>query len=86
MNITTSVTKSSGEDHGPCYLQLAIFFSYTLSSSAGKQKLAVIAVFISKLDYRSLQLYILQDHLSVRIGFNMINKCYRLPTVYTILV
>ena len=37
MKITVSVTKSSHQEHGPCYLHLPIFFLiHTLSSSLAK--------------------------------------------------
>ena len=45
--ITASVTKSLHEDRGPCYLHLSIYFIHTLSSSAGKWKVVVIAALFS---------------------------------------
>ena len=35
---------------------------------------------------KTVQLDMLLDYSSVRIGFNMINKCLTLPVVYTMLV
>ena len=84
MKITEIITKSLPQDHGPCYSHLPIF-SYTCT---GKQEVAVIAVFNKKLDHRPLFNYvtILQAYSSVRIGFNMNNKCHTLPAVCTMLV
>ena len=63
-----------------CFLLVHPFFSFV-----GKEKVAIIAVFLSKLDHRTL-LYILRDYSSAGIGFNMISKCHTLLVVYTMLV
>ena len=55
---------------------------HTLFTSAGKQKVFVIAVFLNKLGHRPLFNNILQVYSNVRIGFNMINKRHLLPIVY----
>ena len=53
------------------------FFAYTDTlSSGGKYKVAVIAVFLSKLYHRPL---FHEDYSSVRISFNMPNKHHTLP-------
>ena len=64
------------------------FLTRTLSSSsAGKQKVVVIAVFFSISDHIPLTVQrLLRGYYSVRIGFNMINKRYILPIVYTMLI
>ena len=54
MKFSASATKSSHQDRGPCYFHLPIFFIYMHCSSAGKQKVVVIAVFLGKLDHRPL--------------------------------
>ena len=54
MKFSASATKSSHQDRGPCYFHLPIFFIYIHCSSAGKQKVVVIAVFLDKLDHRPL--------------------------------
>ena len=55
MKIATSVTKSSHEDCGLCYLHLQTFFLYTHSPHLLQNKKVVfIAVFLSKLDSRPL--------------------------------
>ena len=46
----------------------------------------MIAVFLSKLDQATVQLCILRDYCSVRIGYNMINKHHTLSILYTVLV
>ena len=52
-------TKSSHQDRGPCCLHLPIFFIiHTLSSSAGRWKVVVVAVFLSKVYRRTLFNYI----------------------------
>ena len=66
MRIIASVTKSSHQDRGPWYLRLPIFFLiHALSSPAGKLKVAVTAVFFSKLDHRSLLNYIYYETILV---------------------
>ena len=55
MKITASVTKSSRQDHGPCYLHLPILLLCIHSPLLLENKTAVvIVVFLSKLDHRSL--------------------------------
>ena len=54
---TASVTKSSHQGRGPCYLQLPIFFLHSLLPME-KWKVVVIHVFLSKLDRISLLNYI----------------------------
>ena len=66
--------------------RLTYFFLNRQSSSAGKWKVVVIAVFLSKLDQATVQLCILRDYCSVRIGYNMINKHHTLSILYTVLV
>ena len=61
-NITASVTKSSHQDRGPCYLHLLIFFWYLHSSLLEENKVVMIAVFLSKLDPSPLFNHILQDY------------------------
>ena len=76
MKITASVTKSFHEDCGPCYLHF--FLIYTLSSSAEKLKVVLIAVFPGKLDHRPLFSDIYYETI---LGFNMINKRHTQPIV-----
>ena len=53
MKIITSVEKSSHQNHAPCYLRAPIFFLLQkISFSSAKEKAAVIAVFLNKLDHR----------------------------------
>ena len=66
--------------------RLTYFFLNRQSSSAGKWKVVVNAVFLSKLDQATVQLCILRDYCSVRIGYNMINKHHTLSILYTVLV
>ena len=66
--------------------RLTYFFLNRQSSSAGKWKVVVIAVFLSKLDQATVQLCILRDYCRVRIGYNMINKHHTLSILYTVLV
>ena len=55
MKITACVTKSSRQDHGPCYLHLPILLLCIRSPLLLENKTAVvIVVFLSKLDHRSL--------------------------------
>ena len=60
MKITASVTKSSRQDHGPCYLHLPILLLCILLLCIHSPLLlenktvVVIVVFLSKLDHRSL--------------------------------
>ena len=47
--------KSLHQDRGLCYLHLFVFFLiHTLSSSAEKQKVVLIAILLSKLDHKPL--------------------------------
>ena len=86
MKVTASVTKSSHQDRGPCYLQLPIFLLYIHSPHLlENKKVVVIADFLGKLDHY-LIIYIIQDCSSVRIIFYMINKSHTLPIVYSMLV
>ena len=50
----SSVTKSSHQDCGSCYLHLPIFFLYIHSPLQLEKKVVVIAVFLCKLDQRPL--------------------------------
>ena len=45
--------KITASDRDPCYLHLPFFF-YGHFSSAAKEKLIVITVFLSKLDHKTL--------------------------------
>ena len=55
MKITASVTKSSRQDHGPCYLHLPILLLCIHSPLLLENKTVVVTVvFLSKLDHRSL--------------------------------
>ena len=67
MEITVSVTKSSLQGRGPVLFKLT--YLYTLSSSAGKSKVVVIAVFLSKLTAQHCSIT-LRNYSSVRTGFN----------------
>ena len=59
-------------------------FSYTYTHS---QKKNFHHCFPQKIRAQTtVQLCILQDYSSVRIAFNMNNKCHILPLVYTMLV
>ena len=63
------------------------FLIHTFSSSAGKWKVVMIAVFLTKLDHHiTAQWYILQDYSNVSISFNMISKWYSLCIGYTMWV
>ena len=66
---------------------LAFFsFTYTLLFCR-KRKTCCDHCFLQEIRPRNtVQLYILRDYLSRRIGFNMNNKRHPLPIVYTILV
>ena len=85
MKITASVTNSSHQDRGPCYLHSPIF-SYTFIL-CWKIKSCCDSCFPQQIrPYTAVQWYILGDYSSVRIGFNMINKRHTLSMVYTMLV
>ena len=85
-NITASVTKSPHQDRGPCDLHLHIFFSYIYTLLfCWKIKSCCDRCFPQQIGPQTtVQWYILRDYSSVRIGFNMINKCHTLPIVYRI--
>ena len=80
MKITASVAKSSHQDRGLRYLHLPIF-SYTHALLfCWKIKSCCHRCFPQQIRLQiTVQLYILQDYSSVRIGFNMINKRHTLP-------
>ena len=84
MKITASVTNSSHQDRGPCYLHSPIF-SYTFIL-CWKIKSCCDSCFPQQIrPYTAVQWYILGDYSIVRIGFNMINKRHTLSMVYTLL-
>ena len=87
MNISASVSRSLHQHCGPCYLHLPIFsFTHTLLVS-GKIKSCSDHCFPQQIGpQNTVQLNILQDYSSVRIGFNMNNKCHSLPILYNMLV
>ena len=82
MKIIASVTKSL---HDPCYLYLPIFFLYKNSPlKLENERVIVITIFPQQIrPQTTVQWYILQDYSSVRISFNMNNKCHTLPIAYT---
>ena len=86
MKITASDTKSSHHDRGPCYLHLPFFLLHTHFSSAAKKKTCDHCFPQEIRPWNTVQLYMLRDYLSRRIGFNMNIKRHPLPIVYTILV
>ena len=53
MKITVSVTKSSHQDHGQCYLHLPIVFSYMHSPVLLENK-KVVEIAVFQIDDRSL--------------------------------
>ena len=60
------------------------FLIHALSSSAGKEKVVMIAVFLSKVDHKYRPLFnIFLDYSGVRNRLNMISKRQTLPVVYT---
>ena len=85
MKITVSVTKSSHQDCGLCYLNLPIFFLYIhYLLFCGKIKSCCDHCFTQQINPKTtVQLW---DHSSVRIGFNKNNKGHTLPIIYTMLV
>ena len=85
--ITASVTKSSRQDRGPCYLRLLIFsYTYTLPF-CWKIKSCCDLCFPQQIKLQTtVQWYIFRDYSSVRIGFSMINKRRTLPIVYIMLL
>ena len=60
-------------------------FLYIHSPILLENKKLLWSVFHSKLDHRPLFNDILQEYSSVKIAFNMINKCHPLPIVHNIL-
>ena len=86
MKITASVTKSSHEDRGLCYLHLLIF-PYTYIVLFWKMKSCCDLSFPQQIrSNTTVQLCILRAYSSVRIDFNMNHKRHTLPLVYTMLV
>ena len=96
LNITQSF---SYESHCKCYKKLAsrswpvlftttyFFVIHTVSSSTGKCGSCYGHCFPQQIrPQATVQWYILQECSSVRIGFSMINKCYTLPIVCSMLV
>ena len=63
-----------------------LFFSYTYSLLFCGKIESCDHCFSQQIRRQSIQLYILQDHSSLRIGLNMNNKRCKLPVVYTMLV
>ena len=64
-------------------------FSYihTLSSSTAKEKVVIAGSFPQQIrPQTTVQLGVLQECTSVRIGFSMNHKRHTLPIVYTMLV
>ena len=88
MKITASVTKTSRLDRRPCYLHSPIFFSYKSSLFfCRKIKSCCHRYFPQQIRQQiTVQWYLLRDHSSARIGFNMVNKYHTLPIVYTVLI
>ena len=79
--ILPCVTKSLHQDSGLCYLHLPFFFLYIHYPFLQEDKKLLWSLFFSAnliADY-SIVIYILPDYSSVRIGFNMNNKCLTLP-------
>ena len=75
MRITAGVTKSLHQDHHPCYLHLPIFFLHI--QFCWKRKSYCDGCFPQQHRLQTIvQLYILQDDSSVRIGFDMINATH----------
>ena len=69
------------------YLHLPIFsFTNTLSHLWQNKKLLWLLFPQQIRPQSTVQLYILQGYSSVRISFNMNNKCQALPILYTMLV
>ena len=89
MKITVSVTKSSYQDWATMLFNTYLFFfSYTYTLLfCWKIKCCCDRYFPEQIrPQTTVQWYILQNYLSVKIGFNMINKCHTLPIAYTMLV
>ena len=87
MKITASVAKSLDQDCGPCYLHLPDFFLIHTLLFCWKIKSYCHRCFPQYIRLKiTIQLYILQDYSSNRIGFNLNNKHHKLPIVYTMLV
>ena len=86
MKITASVTKSSHQDRGPCYLHLP-FFSYTCTYLFWKIRSYRDLCFPQQVrSQTTVHLCILQGYCSVRIDFNIDYKRHTLPIVNTMLV
>ena len=79
MKITASVKKRLHQDCSPCYLHLHIFF-YIHSRCCNHSFPLEIRL------QNTIQIYILREYFSVRIGFNMNNKCHSLLIVCTMFV
>ena len=75
MKITGSITESSQQDRGPCYLHLPVSFFYIHSPIPQQIRTQT-----------TVQLCILQDYCSVRFGLNMNHKRHTMLIVYTMLV
>ena len=85
IKVTVIITKSSHQDCGPCYIHLPIFFSYT-DTICNKIKSFYDCCFPQQITLQTtVQLYILQDYSSLRIG-NMNSKRHTLPIICTVLV
>ena len=87
IKITMSVTRNLHQDCDPCYLHLPIFsYTYTLLFCC-KTKSCCNQCFPQQIRPQTIvELCILQNYSSVRIGFSVNNKHHTLPIVYTILV
>ena len=82
LKITVSFTKSSHQDHGPCYLHLPSFFLNMHTPLLLENKKFLWSLFSSvKLDHRSLLIDIYYE-IYIDI-YNMINKRHKLPIEYT---
>ena len=89
MKITTSITKSSHQDHIQGYLHLTIFFFLYIHSSILLENLknCYDLWFLQQIrPQTTIQWYIFRDYSRVRIDFHMITKRHTLPVVYTMLV
>ena len=63
------------------------FHSHTFTSTAAKQKVMWLYCLPQQIRLQAtVQLYILWDYSSVRIGFSINKKCHTLAVVYTMLV
>ena len=87
MKITAIDRKSSHHDRGSCFLHLPFFLLQTHFSFAAKEKLCCDHCFPQQIrPQNTVQLNVLRDYLSGRIGFSLNNKCHPLPILYTLLV